>query len=195
MSTTPDQLPDRRHRASAGPLARSWSTCPTARGSKLALRQSPNPLGDATVRMLAYNGSIPGPTLKVREGSETTVDIENRGDVEDTVHWHGLRLENRYDGTHQTQSPIAFGERFSAVLSFPDPGVYWYHLAHARGLRPGDAVPQRPWSRRTRTTGPPRTASLALTLDDILLEDGKVAPSVAARRRTPPWAASATCCS
>ena len=77
--------------------------------------------------MLAYNGSIPGPTLKVREGSEVTVNIENQGDMEATVHWHGLRLENRYDGTHQTQQPMEVGEQFSARVAFPDPGAYWYH--------------------------------------------------------------------
>src|ERR1700754_27739 len=71
-------------------------------------------LGDATVRMLAYNGSIPGPTLKVQEGSEVVVNVENQGDMDATVHWHGLRLENRYDGTHETQAPMAVGEKFSA---------------------------------------------------------------------------------
>ena len=77
--------------------------------------------------MLAYNGSIPGPTLKVQEGSEVIVDVENQGDMDATVHWHGLRLENRYDGTHETQQPMAVGERFSARVAFPDPGLYWYH--------------------------------------------------------------------
>src|SRR3954465_13607219 len=66
-------------------------------------------LGDLTVRMLAYNGSIPGPTLKVKEGSEVEVDVVNDGDLEATVHWHGLRLENRYDGTHETQDLIPIG--------------------------------------------------------------------------------------
>ena len=52
-------------------------------------------IGDATVRMLAYNGSIPGPTLEMPQGSTATVRVTNRGDLEATVHWHGLRLENR----------------------------------------------------------------------------------------------------
>jgi FtsP/CotA-like multicopper oxidase with cupredoxin domain len=52
-------------------------------------------IGDATVRMLAYNGSIPGPTLKVRQGSELIVKVANGGDLEATVHWHGVRVENR----------------------------------------------------------------------------------------------------
>ena len=176
MSTTPDHFPTD---VTGLPQARSPELVDLSDGDRFELRIAPvaKPLGDATVRMLAYNGSIPGPTLKVREGSEITVDIENRGDVEDTVHWHGLRLENRYDGTHQTQSPIAFGERFSAVLTFPDPGVYWYH-PHMRedygqemGLYGNVVVePADPdyW--------PAAHRELALTLDDILLEDGKVAP-------------------
>jgi len=53
-------------------------------------------IGDATVRMLAYNGSVPGPTLMVRQGSRVTIDVINDGDIEATVHWHGLRLDNRY---------------------------------------------------------------------------------------------------
>ena len=63
-------------------------------------------IGDAEVRMLAYNGSVPGPTLRVAERSEIEVDVVNEGDLEATVHWHGLRLDNRSDGTHETQAPI-----------------------------------------------------------------------------------------
>jgi len=81
-------------------------------------------IGDATVRMLAYNGSIPGPTLKVQQGSEIEVNVINDGDLEATVHWHGLRLENRYDGTHETQEPIQLGGNTRSCVTFPDPGLY-----------------------------------------------------------------------
>ena len=66
-------------------------------GDLFELRIAPvtKQLGDATVRMLAYNGSIPGPTLRVREGSEIVVNVANEADLEATVHWHGLRLDNR----------------------------------------------------------------------------------------------------
>src|SRR5919108_234451 len=84
-------------------------------------------IGEATVRMLAYNGSVPGPTLKVAQGSTLTVHVTNHGDIEATVHWHGLRLENRYDGTHDTQAPIPVGETFTYQVHVPDPGAYWYH--------------------------------------------------------------------
>ena len=97
-----------------------------ADGDRYTLRIAPatKRIGEATVRILSYNGSIPGPTLRVREGAEIIVDIENEGDLEATVHWHGLRLDNRYDGTHETQDVIPIGGRYTARVAFPDPGVY-----------------------------------------------------------------------
>ena len=59
-----------------------------ADGDVFELRIAPvtKQLGDATVRMLAYDGSIPGPTLKVQQGSEVVVNVVNEGDLEATVH-------------------------------------------------------------------------------------------------------------
>jgi FtsP/CotA-like multicopper oxidase with cupredoxin domain len=135
-------------------------------------------LGETTVRMLGYNGSIPGPTLRVRQSSEIIVQVSNQGDLDTTVHWHGLRLENKYDGVpHATQAPIPVGGGFSYRIQFPDPGLYWYH-PHIRedytqelGLYGNILVlPTEPdyW--------PPVDRELILTLDDILIEDGRVAP-------------------
>jgi FtsP/CotA-like multicopper oxidase with cupredoxin domain len=134
-------------------------------------------LGDATVRMLAYNGSIPGPTLRVGQGTEIVVNVANEADLEATVHWHGLRLDNRYDGTHETQAPIAVGEAFTYRIEFPDPGVYWYH-PHIRedygqemGLYGNILVVPA-----DRDYWPPVNRELLVTLDDVLIEDGKIAP-------------------
>ena len=99
-------------------------------GDRFDLRIGPvrKRIEDAELRMLAYNGSIPGPTLHVDQGSEITVEVTNDGDVEATVHWHGLRLENRYDGVpHETQAPIPIGGTFTYKVQFPDAGFYWYH--------------------------------------------------------------------
>jgi FtsP/CotA-like multicopper oxidase with cupredoxin domain len=176
MSTTPDHFPTE---VEGLPEARPSEVVELADGDEFDLRITPvaKRIGDSTVRMLGYNGSIPGPTLKVKEGSEIVVHAENHGDMEATVHWHGLRLENQYDGTHQTQQPMAVGESFTARVSFPDAGVYWYH-PHIRedygqemGLygnclvEPADA-----------DYWPPAHRELTVTLDDILTEDGKVAP-------------------
>jgi FtsP/CotA-like multicopper oxidase with cupredoxin domain len=176
MSTTPDRFPTE---VAGLAEARTSELVALADGDRFELRIGPvaKRLAEATVRMLAYNGSIPGPTLKVKQGSEIIVDIENRGDLDTTVHWHGLRLDNRYDGTPQTQPPIPVGGSFTARVVFPDPGVYWYH-PHIRedygqemGLYGNILVePAGPdyW--------PPVNRELALTLDDILLENGRVAP-------------------
>jgi FtsP/CotA-like multicopper oxidase with cupredoxin domain len=151
-----------------------------ANGGTLDLHVGPvaKRLGDSTVRMLGYNGSIPGPTLKVRQGSEIIVHVTNEGDLDTTVHWHGLRLENKYDGVpHETQAPIPVGGEFTYRIQFPDAGLYWYH-PHIRedytqelGLYGNIlVVPAEPdyW--------PPVDRECILTLDDLLVEDGKVAP-------------------
>jgi FtsP/CotA-like multicopper oxidase with cupredoxin domain len=151
-----------------------------ANGDTLHLRVGPvaKRLGNTTVRMLAYNGSIPGPTLKVQQGSELIVHVTNDGDLDTTVHWHGLRLENRYDGVpHETQAPIPVGGEFTYRIQFPDPGLYWYH-PHIRedytqelGLYGNIlVVPADPdyW--------PAADREVVLTLDDLLLENGKIAP-------------------
>jgi FtsP/CotA-like multicopper oxidase with cupredoxin domain len=161
------------------PDAVATSAVEVPNGERFELRIGPvrKQIGEAMIRMLAYNGSIPGPTLKVRQGAAILVDVVNEGDLEATVHWHGLRLENRYDGTHETQAPIPVGGRFTYRVMFPDPGVYWYH-PHIRedygqemGLYGNVLVePADPdyW--------PPAHRGLVLTLDDILIEEGQIAP-------------------
>src|SRR4051794_3525035 len=99
-------------------------------GATFALRIMPvaKQLGTDRVRMLSYNGSIPGPTIRVREGSEFTVHVKNDGDTEATVHWHGLRLDNASDGVpFETQPPIPVGGDFTYTVRVPDAGLYWYH--------------------------------------------------------------------
>jgi FtsP/CotA-like multicopper oxidase with cupredoxin domain len=138
-------------------------------------------LGDAVVKMLAYNGSIPGPVLKASQGSEVTIRFTNEVDVETTVHWHGLRLDNLSDGVPEShggaQAPVPIGGDFTYTLRFPDPGLYWYH-PHVRedytqelGLYGTILVaPSDPdyWA--------PANRELVLVLDDILLKGDKIAP-------------------
>src|SRR5215210_4801007 len=150
-----------------------------ADGEEFELRIAPvkKRIADSTVRMLAYGGSIPGPTLRVREGSGLVVNVANDADLHATVHWHGLRLDNRYDGTHETQAPIPVGGGFTYKIEFPDPGVYWYH-PHIRedygqemGLYGNILVVPA-----AAGYWPPAHREVLLTLDDLLIEDGKVAP-------------------
>ena len=85
-------------------------------------------VGNRTVKRLAYNQQIPGPVLKVERDAEITLKFTNNLDVETTLHSHGLRLDNEFDGVPDvTQEPIEIGESFTYKLRFPDEGIYWYH--------------------------------------------------------------------
>jgi FtsP/CotA-like multicopper oxidase with cupredoxin domain len=160
------------------PAAAAPEVVELADGERYELRIAPvvKRIAGGDVRMLAYNGSIPGPTLRVKQGSEIEVEVVNEGDLEGTVHWHGLRLENRYDGTHETQDVIPVGGRYTARVAFPDAGLYWFHphvredYAQEMGLYANVIVdPETPdyW--------PPAHREMTLTLDDLLIEDGQVA--------------------
>ena len=164
--------------ASGLPEARATSVVSLADGEVFPLSIGPvgKTIEGARLRMLAYNGSIPGPLLRVKQGTTVTVDVTNDAGLDQTVHWHGLRLDNRFDGVpYDTQQPIPTGGRYSCELKFPDPGVYWYHphiredYAQEMGLYGQIIVdPSNPdyW--------PPANRDIALTLDDLLLQDGQL---------------------
>ena len=78
--------------------------------------------------MYAFNGQVPGPLLWVSKDAELVVRFTNAIDQPSTVHWHGVRLDHRFDGVpHVSQEPVAPGASFDYRVRFPDAGVYWYH--------------------------------------------------------------------
>ena len=78
--------------------------------------------------MMAYGGMYPGPLIRADRGSKVIVEFTNNIDMPTTVHWHGLRLDNAFDGIPGlTQDPVETGESFTYELKFPDTGMYWYH--------------------------------------------------------------------
>jgi FtsP/CotA-like multicopper oxidase with cupredoxin domain len=88
-------------------------------------------LAGRDVLMMGFNGQIPGPLLQVREASTIFVNFVNETPLPTAVHWHGLRLDNRFDGVPGvTQDPVPPGGSFRYQLRFPDPGIYWYHPHH-----------------------------------------------------------------
>jgi Multicopper oxidase len=166
-------------------------------GDTLDLRVGPvaKRLGDTMVRMLGYNGSIPGPTLRVSQGSEIIVHVTNEGDLDTTVHWHGLRLENKYDGVpHETQAPIPVGGEFTYRIQFPDAGLYWYH-PHIREDSPRSwACTATSWSSRPiPATGHRPTGNSSSPWTTCWWRAARSPPSAPPRPAMRPWAASATC--
>jgi len=101
-----------------------------------AVRLVPEPHPETAV--WAYNGAVPGPEIRVRQGERLRVALENRLREETTIHWHGVRVPNAMDGVpHLTQKPIAPGETFDYEFDCPDAGTFWYH-PHQRSLEQVD---------------------------------------------------------
>ena len=85
-------------------------------------------LGNRSYRMLAYNGSIPGPVIRVEQNAEVTIHFKNDTDIATTLHSHGIRLDNAFDGVpDMTQKEVKPGQSFTYTIKFPDAGMYWYH--------------------------------------------------------------------
>ncbi len=125
--------------------------------------------------MLAYNGSIPGPLIKIAQGAEVTINFKNDTDMKTLLHSHGVRMDNAFDGSQSTQEEMEPGEMFSYKLKFPDAGIFWYH-PHVRedyeqelGLYGNYlVVPSNTdyWSQVNK--------EVPLFLDDILIENGNI---------------------
>jgi FtsP/CotA-like multicopper oxidase with cupredoxin domain len=177
-ASTGDAFP--RHVVAGLPHAQTPIVVPLRDGDTLPLwiGSVQKQIGGRPVRLLAYNGSIPGPLLRVAQGSDITVDVTNNAGFEQSVHWHGLPVDNRSDGLpRRPQQPIPVLGMFTYRLQFPDPGLYWYH-PHVRaeyGQQLGlygqiivDPAGPGYWPQVNR--------EIPLTLDDVLItEDGEPA--------------------
>ena len=128
--------------------------------------------------MYGFNGQHPGPLIDVRKGATVVVQFHNGIDQPSAVHWHGVRLDNRFDGVPGvTQDAVAPGATFTYVVRFPDSGIYWYH-PHVRediqqdlGLYGNIMV---------RSTSPgylaPVNREQVLMLDDLLMDGDGLTP-------------------
>ena len=79
-----------------------------------------------------YNQSSPGPEIRVKRGERVKVRLINNLEEATSIHWHGIRIDNKMDGvSNLTQKPVQPGETFEYDFVVPDAGTYWYH-AHNR---------------------------------------------------------------
>lgn len=76
----------------------------------------------------AYNGSVPGPEIRVAKGDRVVVHFTNELPEATTIHWHGVRVPNDVDGVPGvSQPPVEPGESFTYDFVVPDAGTFWYH--------------------------------------------------------------------
>ena len=128
--------------------------------------------------MYGFNGQTPGPLIRVSRNATITVRFHNRIDLPSTVHWHGVRLENRFDGVPElTQRAVEPGESFEYTVHFPDAGVYWYHphvredIEQSMGLF-GNMLVDAP----ERDYYSPVNRELSLILSDLLVHNDTLIP-------------------
>ncbi len=122
------------------PVARPREFVRLRDGDRLDLTAAPvrRVLAGRTVTMLGFNGQYPGPLLEVSQRATVHVRFINHTDFPTAIHWHGLRLDNRFDGVpHVTQDPVPPGGTFDYEVTFPDAGIYWYHPHHREDVLQG----------------------------------------------------------
>jgi FtsP/CotA-like multicopper oxidase with cupredoxin domain len=91
------------------------------------------------VQAMTIDGSIPGPTLRFKEGDTTRIHVRNEMEEETSIHWHGILLPNLQDGVpYVTTPPILPGTTFTYEFPIKHAGTYWYHshtgLQEQRGV-------------------------------------------------------------
>lgn len=120
--------------AKGRPMASPAGTSPELSGNEFALEISEQPVDFTSRQRLAHavNGSVPGPVLRWREGTEVTLRVTNRLTVPTSIHWHGILVPASMDGVPGLSFPgIAPGETFTYRFPVRQSGTYWYH-SHSR---------------------------------------------------------------
>jgi FtsP/CotA-like multicopper oxidase with cupredoxin domain len=176
MSLRPDVSSYTPTAADDAPMARPRELLRLKDGASIVLTAGPvrRQLFGRTVTTLGFNGQYPGPLIHVDQAATISVRFINRTDFPTAIHWHGLRLDNRFDGVpHVTQEPVAPGASFDYTVHFPDPGLYWYHPHHREDVLQdlglyGNLLVE---SRDPGYFGPANRTQV-LMLDDLLVSDG-----------------------
>ena len=126
-TSAPTEVPDPR--AAYRPLAEAPDLDPDPDIVRVALRAAPArvDLGGETVDAWAYEGSVPGPTIRVKRGDRLIVDFTNDLPAETTIHWHGLKVPYAMDGVTWAAAPVVPGAGFTYDFPLDQPGTFWYH--------------------------------------------------------------------
>lgn len=123
-------LPAMGKNVSSLPEAKTSELLEVSDGDKITLNPTlvRKTINGKQFAMYGYNGQIPGPIIKAKQAATITVDVTNNIDMETTIHWHGIRLDNENDGVPDvTQEVIKPGGTYTYTVKLPDEGIYWYH--------------------------------------------------------------------
>jgi FtsP/CotA-like multicopper oxidase with cupredoxin domain len=173
-------LPDAGTGAAAARIARPGGVVRLTDGATLDLEAAPvmRTINGRTFTMYGFNGQYPGPLIQVPQGATIVVNFTNNTEHPTAVHWHGIRLDNRFDGVpHVTQEPVLPGGSFQYRVHFPDAGIYWYHPHHREDIQQDLGL-----YGNLRVDSPrpdfysPVNREETLMIDDILIADEGLVP-------------------
>ncbi|RLB96809.1 MAG: copper oxidase, partial [Deltaproteobacteria bacterium] len=95
---------------------------------ELTIAQKKVTISGTTAEGMTLNGSIPGPTLRFKEGDTARIQVHNRMSVATSIHWHGLLVPPNMDGVpYVSFPPIQPGATFTYEFPIRQSGTYWYH--------------------------------------------------------------------
>jgi FtsP/CotA-like multicopper oxidase with cupredoxin domain len=144
----------------------------------LTASQANTKVGDIPVTVFGYNGRIPGPRIEVEQGASIIARVENQLGMSTSVHWHGIRLDNPFDGAvGLTQPGIDSGKSFTYTVRFPDAGIYWYHPHAREDLQQGLGLYGNIVVRsRDPAYYAPANREETLMLSDVLMDNSGIIP-------------------
>lgn len=135
-------------------------------------------IGGRVFVMYGFNGQYPGPLLRVAQDARIVVRFRNSIDMPSTIHWHGIRLENRFDGVPGvTQDAVPPGGEFIYEIVFPDAGVYWYHPHVREDIQQDGGLYGNLMADPTRRDYfGPATREEFIMVDDLLVDGDELLP-------------------
>ena len=129
-----------------------------------------------TLVMYGFNGQHPGPLIDVAKGATVVVQFTNGLDQASAVHWHGVRLDNQFDGAvGVTQEAVPPGGMFTYTVRFPDSGIYWYHPHVREDIQQDLGLYGNMIVRESNDIAPVNREQI-LMLDDLLVGDEGLTP-------------------
>src|SRR6266850_2250427 len=176
MALRPEVTPYLPVADTTAPLARPREVIRVSSGDTVRLSANlvRRVLNGRTYTMFGYNGQYPGPLIEAARGSEIVVQFTNQLPDSSSIHWHGIRVDNAFDGVD------AVDRTFTYHVRFPDAGIYWYHPHQREDIQQelglyGNLL--------VRSEYGPANREEILMLDDLLVGDSGLIFFVSSRRR------------
>src|SRR6266850_2383048 len=169
MALRPEVTPYLPVADTTAPLARPREVIRVSSGDTVRLSANlvRRVLNGRTYTMFGYNGQYPGPLIEAARGSEIVVQFTNQLPDSSSIHWHGIRVDNAFDGVD------AVDRTFTYHVRFPDAGIYWYHPHQREDIQQelglyGNLL--------VRSEYGPANREEILMLDDLLVGDSGLIP-------------------